>query len=126
MANVFQFGHAFGCSDDFSFAGAEGRSVLSDGFPADRATCTADDVARDATKFEEFKGGPIGNGVAELATPTCIREGREAFDVSRRGRRSFVVSFFVMVRWEVIKCLYCVASIRMKTNSIFCCAVKIF
>ena len=82
VANVFELGHAFGGGDDLSFAGAEGRTILTNGFPADRTTSTANDVARDATEFEEFEGGTIGNGVAELSTPACVRERCESFHVA--------------------------------------------
>eukprot|EP00956_Cyclotella_meneghiniana_P015454 scaffold23741_cov22-Cyclotella_meneghiniana.AAC.2 len=74
VADMFEFSEAFAGGNDFSFTGTQGCTVLAYGLPADGPPCPADNVARYATEFEEFKGSAIWDCVAKLSTPACVGE----------------------------------------------------
>ena len=72
-----KFCDAFVCGYNLSLTRTLRRLLLADGLPGDGTAASTDEEAGEGAKFEKFNRGAIGNGVPDLATPTCIAESGE-------------------------------------------------
>ena len=76
--------------------------------------------------FKEWKWSTVRNSITKLTTPACVRITGEARDVTRCGRYSIDVGHFIVVGWEMIKCLKCGIGSRVVADAIVGSAVKVF
>lgn len=113
--------NTFLCGFDFSNTRTSCSFVLSDCFSINRTTGTANHIAREGSKFEEFKGRAIFDCISKLATPVGITEGSELQVMGV----SICVSYFIGVMWDMIECLQCLMCGRVEGDALFASTVEV-